>query len=392
MVREKDFYSEIRVALRDLTLKRSGLQEVCQDVNEKYGFPLGMVSDVVTQRTDMEDAPKELLFAIAKTLEMKVTSFFTESEVKKYSKYKYVVQNIKFPFTFESHMIEIVPDKQYIGKTTARELMKLRDAQLIDYNEKTQRSLVLKQGNNFGYYRIDLNRKAIVKMSELFINGDFVPNTLTLNLPPDTDFTYHNEQLIINEMTKFDLLDGYHRYITLSNCFNNDINFDYPMEIRIMFKDEEDARQFIYQEDQRTPLSKIDVSAMNKNDIGVKICRFIKDELKDNIIGTNGIINEPLFIRLIDLLYVNNHVTYNRPKIVAIAKEILGIIRGVEDEVESLLGEKWSTNFTIQFLGLAQRKGLRGLKLYNEAKEKSSKMGKEERFELLTTRHLNSLL
>ena len=399
MLNKERLYNDLKQKFMELSMqmtsdRKNRQTELCIEVSKKYGFPLGMVSDIVTLRVDMKDALEVLLFAIASLALSSSTLqyYFSEREIKEYSKYKYKTSTIKFPFTFESLMVEVRPEEQYVGRTTVKELMKLRDAQVINYNINTQRTMTLKRGKDFEYYQITLNRKAVDQITELLRKKDFIPNTLTFNLSPETDFTYKNGKLTINEPTAFDILDGYHRYIAMSNLYNIDEEFDYPMEIRIMFLNEENAKQFIFQEDQRTPLSKADSNAMNKNDVGVKISRFIKNSLGNDIVGQNAIINEALLVKLISLLYVKNGISYERSKMVKISNEITGIINDVSREVPELLDSKWSLNFTIAFFGLINNKNMKGKKLYENANELANKLNKEVKIEQLTLKRLNRLL
>lgn len=399
MLFENDFYSEMKRKFLELSIQRadrneSSLTKLCEKVNVKYGFPMGMISDVVTMRVDMSTVLNALLFAIASEVLSKgnIKKYFTSSEIEQFSKYKYQVETVKFPFTFESQMIEIKPEEQYIGRTTVKELMKLRDAQIINYNINTQRTMTLKKGNDFEYYKITLNRKAVEQISELLKNGDFISNTLTFNLSPETDFTYKNGKLTINEVTNFDILDGYHRYIAMSNLYNIDENFDYPMEIRITFLSEENAKQFIYQEDQRTPLSKTDAATMNKNDFGVKVCRFMRNNLGNDIVGQDKIINESVLVKLINLLYFQKETSYERSKLIKLANELVEIINSVSLQVNDLLDTKWTTNFTLAFFGLAKQQNLKGKELYNATKKLVASMNKEEQIGQLTLKRLNTIL
>ncbi len=397
MINKEGLYTELKRKFAELSMKltsnRKNRQTIlCTEVNKKFGFPIGMVSDIVTQRVDMQDALEVLLFAIASVAEVKVSYYFSEREIKEYSQYKYQANSLKFPFTFASQMVEIKPDEQYIGRTSVKELMQLRDAQIINYNANTQRTMTLKRGNDYEYYKITLNRKAVDQISELLQKKDFIPNTLTFNLSPETDFTYKNGKLTINEQVPFDILDGYHRYIAMSNLYNLDETFDYPMEIRILFLSEENAKQFIYQEDQRTPLSKADSNAMNKNDAGVKVCRFVKQKLGNEIVSQQGIINETLLVKLIDLLYIKNNTTYERSKLISIANEIVSIVEDTAMDIPELLDTKWSNNFTIVMIGLATKKELKGKELYITALETTKTLIKEEKVEQLTLKRLNKLL
>lgn len=394
MLYESEFKSVMENEFRKLLFQRGQNREnkqsaLCSEVSRRFGFPPGVVSDVVTLRVSMDVTDEQLLFAIASCLIPKqLNRYFSAEKIKAYSQYKYKSETLKFPFTFNSYMVEIEEYKQYIGRTSVKELMKLRDADIINYNTNTQRAMTLKDG----VYQITLNKNAVNQISDLLIKRDFIPNTITINLPPETDISYANGKLTINEETKFDILDGYHRYIALSNLYNIDDSFDYPMEIRVLFLNTEDAKQFIYQEAQRTPLAKLDVASMNKNDYGVKICRFVKNRISSDIINPNGIINEQALIKLIDLLYIDSHKTYEHSKLVSIAGEIADIIIETSMEVPILFDTKWTTNYTIMFMGFAKQKGLRGNKLHETAVKASEKLAKEEKIEWLTTKHLNKLL
>ena len=404
MLYKQQFYAELKRRFAELSLsQRNGQSALCMAVFKKYRIPLGMVSDIVTLRTDMEYALEVMLYCIAATLSslakdsilniepVNLSMYFSEREIKEYSNYKYQTQTLEFPYTFESLMVEIKPDEQYIGKITVKELMKLRDAQVINYNANTQRTMTLKRGNDFEYYKIALNKKAVNKISELYRNRDFIPNTITFNLSPEADFIYKNGKLTINSATAFDIVDGYHRYIAMSNLYNLDETFDYPMEVRVMFLSEENAKQFIYQEAQHTPLAKANLNTMNKNAVSVKVCRFVKNNLGDDVINQNGIINEALFVRLIEIFYIEKG-SYERSKIIEVATKISDTINNTLKIYPKLLDSRWDNNFTIMFFGLASKQNLSGKTLYEKAKEKANKIIKEVKIEQLTARKLISLL
>ena len=404
MLYKQQFYAELKRRFAELSLsQRNGQSALCMAVFNKYRIPRGMVSDSVTLRTDMEYALEVMLYCIAATLSslakdgilniepVNLSMYFSEREIKEYSNYKYHTQTLEFPYTFESLMVEVKPDEQYIGKITVKELMKLRDAQVINYNANTQRTMTLKRGNDFEYYKIALNKKAVNKISELYRNRDFIPNTITFNLSPEADFIYKNGKLTINSATAFDIVDGYHRYIAMSNLYNLDETFDYPMEVRVMFLSEENAKQFIYQEAQHTPLAKANLNTMNKNAVSVKVCRFVKNNLGDDVINQNGIINEALFVKLIEILYIEKG-SYERSKIIEVATKISDTINNTLKIYPKLLDNRWDNNFTIMFFGLASKKNLSGKTLYEKAKEKANKIIKEVKIEQLTARKLISLL
>ena len=130
---------------------------------------------------------------------------------------------------------------------------------------------------------------------------------------------------------------------------------------------------------------------MNKNDIGVRICRFIKNKIGNDVISQSGIINESLLVRLLDVLYVEKRKVYERSKIVSIANSIVNMINDVLSDVPTLLDNKWTNEFTIIFFLLASRKQLKGKKLYEQAC-KNKDVAKGIRVEHITTKRLSHLL
>ena len=99
--------------------------------------------------------------------------------------------------------------------------------------------------------------------------------------------------------TIMDILDGYHRYISMSEIVREDPTFDYPMMIQIVSFSEEKARQFIFQEDQKTQMKKVDSAAMNQyNPANTAVAKLNTDpnsNLRGEIVKTTGKI-DPSFL------------------------------------------------------------------------------------------------
>ena len=96
MLFEKEFYDTLKNKLIELSIKKTSKHEnklsiLCKEVNKRFGFPLGMVSDVVTLRVAMEDTSEELLYAIAKTLNANINldRYFAAKTIETYDKYRY---------------------------------------------------------------------------------------------------------------------------------------------------------------------------------------------------------------------------------------------------------------------------------------------------------------
>ena len=61
----------------------------------------------------------------------------------------------------------------------------------------------------------------------------FVPNTITLNIPMETEFDFHYDEdscsLITKSVEHLDITDGYHRYIAACQAKDKNQNFDYAV-------------------------------------------------------------------------------------------------------------------------------------------------------------------
>ena len=323
-------------------------------------FPVIEVTDVVQMRKQALDCSERMLyyfFKAAKSLQEKdenedkdsqrIEDYFSNREIKEYETTKF--KPLKFSFPIKWNMIEISEGNQWIGKVTVKELMKLRDAQLINYNERTQRTLKRVVNRDFEYYQIYLNRGAVDAIMDSYNKGQYIPNTITLNLPEDAEFTYSDGVLTIKDAERFDIIDGYHRYIAMSNIFNEDPKFDYPMELRVVCFSEEHAKQFIWQEDQKTRMRKLDSDSLNQNSSANQIINMINhDSFFVNIIGRNkAIIDQGLAANLIEKIWFNTDKKIDRKRIIGVRDIITSYLFGMFGSDDKLFDKPWSYEFTV---------------------------------------------
>lgn len=261
-------------------------------VKEKYNIPRSLTSDLVCLRMSMSETTEFVLFCILDGLieilgeTIDVGEFYTPQEVKTYLKTRYKVNKIKFPLRLS--MIQIGND-QWVGAIDNKLLMQMRAAQLINYNVNSQRTLQRIVKGDKEIYKITLNEKAVDSIHENLKSGAFVPNTLTFNIPQDveSDFYYDNDskELVINKLTHADILDGFHRYIAACKTTDENSNFEFTWELRIVNFSEDRAKSFIYQENQKTQMKKIDSNSLNMNDSANIIITRLNESSRCNIKG-----------------------------------------------------------------------------------------------------------
>lgn len=297
-----------------------------EELNEKYNIPISLTADICTNREDISGVNDFIAFALLDGLSSnEVNKYFTEEEIKVFSKQKLEHEEFELPLIFQN-MTQIAPD-QWIGKITARELMRLKNAQVIKYNENTQRTMRrIIHGEN-RYYRIALNNKSVEEIKESLENGSYIPDDITLNMPIEsTEFSFNGDKIIITELDKLDILDGYHRYIAISRLITSNKNFDYPMELRLVTFSEEKAKQFIYQKDQKTKMRQIDSNSMNQYSAANIIVNQLNSEPSSNIQGminrNGGQISFMELSAMIDYYWFRGSGKVSRKEILMIKKEL----------------------------------------------------------------------
>ena len=239
---------------------------------------------------------------------------------------RYSDEKVKLPLTYKVIQID---DDQWIGRISVKEIFKLGNSNLINYNENAQRVMVPIRLQDGEVYEININERAVDSIQDSFIHYRYIPNVITLNMPNNDTTLYHYEEklneLTIKKIKAFDILDGYHRYLAISRICSLDPEFDYNMELRITYFSDEKARQFIWQEDQKTKMTKIDSESLNKYNPANIIVKKIQDSSYGNIISHNkGIISSPILSQAISVAYkINSSKNYKISEINAISKEIV---------------------------------------------------------------------
>ena len=160
MLKEK---KELEQYLEKKILSFISNTELCNKIYdyalEKYNIPKATASDYLSLRNPLAEANDFVLFCILDSIETVtetkksvIPEFYVEKEIKTYSTSQFKVDKIKFPLKFKAIQIA---DDQWSSSIDFKTLMKLRAAQLIIYNENTQRRLhqgLSKRTGNYSFY------------------------------------------------------------------------------------------------------------------------------------------------------------------------------------------------------------------------------------------------
>lgn len=347
------------------------------ELASRYGIPLDISQDYLSGIKPLDDASDFLLFALLNVMNKKlVPDYFSDEEIGRYSNTRFELKPIENELKFD--VVQVALD-QWIGIINVQKLKEFRDAQIVQYNPNTQRTMTRITVNGEEHYKITINRKAIEGIKQSFLNNIYIPNTITFNIPEEA-YEEYNEQtktLSISNIDHMDILDGYHRYIALSEIFNEKPDFDYTMELRIVKFGEKKAKQFIWQEDQKTQMSRLDSAAFNQYNVTNTIIQRLNSNILQGAANSNGGIIDPGVLTLsLNLTYCKNAVGLSRSEEVKLAKKVESDFTQLFDNDPSVFDKKWNRNYTLcAIYSLYRGNYSKQLidTLYEGAKEKISK-------------------
>lgn len=328
-------------------MEKKVLDAWTKSIEDNYEVPEKYSTDFLTKRRSITEADDFMLFILADILLGKhsIDEYYTPKEIKGLSQSKWHIEKVNFPLRYKMTKIT---EQQYIGCISVKELMLLKDAQLINYNENAQRTMRHIVKGETEFFQIALNKEAVRAIMESYESDLYIPNTITLNLPEDAMFDYNEKtgELVINELEYFDILDGYHRYIAMSKIAAQNPNFDYQMELRIVQFEESKAKRFIWQEDQKTKMRKIDSDAMDTSKVSNRIVERMNNDnqflLAGQISRNKGIINASYLSNIIDIVYLKGvKKSEERLMIKKVSESLMSAIEWYTDKNPEYLNKPW---------------------------------------------------
>ena len=315
----------------------------------KYNIPLAISKDIMSLSKDLSEYDIHILYAVTEVICPDwIKLYFVDREIKTYSIYRYNRNEVKFPIDFD--MIQ-VNDDQYIGVTSAQVLMKLREYQYINYNPETQRALEIMINGGKQIFRPYVSYRNVNEIEGLYERREFIPNTITLNINMDdeqADWVYYEQDKVlrVNNISAFDIADGYHRYLGMSRAYMKDNNFDYPMELRITNFSVSKAQHFMFQEDHNTKMKKVNVEALNQYDNGNMVVKRINTDPESYLCGkveiNGGIISPGVMGVIINKCYFNTKHKFDRAEVNRVANQLIKKLNNLTTYYPEYLDRKWS--------------------------------------------------
>lgn len=311
---------------------------------KRFNIPRDISADILNGSKRVDNDFIGFLFTKLLAPEL-IDKYFTPSEVAMYDKAKYTVDVIT---DVRLQMVKVADD-QWIGATSLKYLLRLEEHHMLRYNENTQRILRRRIDSN-GEVRYEpyLNPAAVTQITGLLENRTYIPNTITLNVINPDLITYNDGTLVISGFKKdepvFDILDGYHRFRAMKRIHLKDGTFDYPMELRIVAYAEERAKQFIWQEDQKTKMKRIDSRSFNQDRPSNRIVAELNDvaPFRGLLTANSKVFDVPFLSELISCAFFKRGEVADRAKQLNVKKRLVTTALIMEEQDPSMFERRWT--------------------------------------------------
>lgn len=338
MINGNATYDEIQswIQYKQKRLNKKERQRICRDAFTAYNIPMDITADILIGRRDVKEFPPKILFGIINVISpAKIEDYFTAEEIQALGNAEIESKEAQLPYIFKD--VVQIADDQWVGRIDVKTLMDLRDRQMINYKENSQRVMRHLISGGVETLRIFVNKIAVKSIATLMKSGRYIPDDITLNMPFDdadgeSKFRYDekNHTLTVLQLpnNKFDILDGYHRYLGMSQVYNEDNAFDYPMEIRITNFPLSKAQQFVFQKDQKTKMKKVEADSYDQYSVANRIVSLINGDpmcyLQGKIgRGSEDISSVDMAVLLKRLIIPDDIKTENEGKYIITAKQDL---------------------------------------------------------------------
>ncbi len=307
---EKAIYSAID---KNLVNRRTIINKITSDLSENHNISAGKIKMIYnkSEGVPIQALSNAELFVFTRALYKATNDYninpedwFNPEEIKSYELYK--AQTYSKGDVAVFYNVDQVSENQWVcTKETWVDMSKKLNQGLITYNIRTQRETTTVTFGNIETQIPTIKMKPVQDMTELILNGKFTPNMITLNIRKTESNEQHFEYdaktrtlsiAVDNETTFLDIPDGMHRTLSGARAVEINPNLTSFTMINILNYTEEEAQQYIEQEDHRTPINPSHIASFKNDDNGVMMAKHVnkfgneKNNEMFNTLATN--INE----------------------------------------------------------------------------------------------------
>ncbi len=189
--------------------------------------------------------------------------YFTPMECDKFQNLVLEAEKASYPYILQD-MLKVT-DGQYVGVISAKELSKLEND--IVYNFNTQRDARI---DKLGIKNININRKKINDIKTRILSGEQFPDSIKINVlrdgNDDVEFLTENSKIgtLKIKSGEMDIFDGFHRKTASQMALMENPELDFNWEIIITNFTEKRTQDFMVQIDKQTRIKKEYIKGLDK--------------------------------------------------------------------------------------------------------------------------------
>lgn len=283
------------------------------DVKEelsKYRILPGRVEEYFSDPMDsLEDADIRELALVTEQVylksgnqELNPENWFTTAEMKEARQFDYLIlhdeDEIQFPLVFDNvlHLGNDLYGVSLDVKTIAR----LLRSKKLNYNYEIQRQETRVKRMDKIIYKPTVYKKNVQEIKNLMLKGELKVTTLAFNAATGTnedgeELTYNGKKntLTVNNGTRLDILDGYHRCLASEQAYSINPDIDFRFMVQISNYTTRQAQQYQAQLAKATPIPAARIQELEKNSLSATVLDMLKSEsyLKGKISSSANKVN-----------------------------------------------------------------------------------------------------
>jgi len=290
---KQDFAEKLKKAVYEISINTVEQETIINNLSRR-GYELGYISSVLEGNVVFDSLDLMDLGVFALEIH-KITDdnlinpkkYFEDIELERITGYKIGLEQdvLKYPVVFED--VRRVAHNIWHVIVSAEFIAQLGRSNMLNYEFKTQREPKTIETKDGIILTPSINPKSVIEITDEILKKTFKPNTLTFNIPfkDSNNFKYdENTKKWTLIDGKMDILDGYHRYLSIIAATRIQ-ETGYNFELRLTNFDEDEANDFIVQEDKRNPISKEYIKSIDSSSLITQIVTRLNQSNKSELRG-----------------------------------------------------------------------------------------------------------
>lgn len=294
----------IKNNIQHIATNRNAVEDIKAELS-KYHIPAGRVEEYLSNpEVLMEDQRELALFTEQAYLKTGIQSlnpeeYFTKHGLKEAYQFDYMLtfgeDEIQFPLTLDG--VTHLGNNLYAVPLDLKTIAELMKSKKLNYNFEIQRQEKSVKRSEGVMRTPTVYKKNVKEIKELLLKDQLIHTTLAFNAATSTsdsgeELTYDGKklQLTINEGTRLDILDGYHRCLASEQAYKENPELDFKFMVLISNYTTRMAQQYQAQLAKATPIPTSRIQELEMNRLSDTVVKILKSEseLRDRVATTNA--------------------------------------------------------------------------------------------------------